>query len=96
MRTKMEALDQEAKLKELYQESVKKFSDRWAEGFYDRIETEDPALMTNLTHARISLDNVWIAVRSGKAGMSEFKKALQEWENLHLKALGPIKMKELI
>ena len=80
-------IEQEAKLKRLYQNSTRKFEDRWAVGLYDRIERENPSLTAQINAARGKLDDVWIGIRHGRAGIPEFRKALQDWENLHLKAV---------
>lgn len=83
-------LEQEAKLMQLYQGSIRKFADRWVAGLYDRLERENPGLMRQIDVARSNLDDVWIAVRQGKAEIIEFKMTLQQWDILHLKAINTV------
>jgi len=77
-------------LKRFYQASVDKLSDQWIAGLYDHLNMENPGLMARIDAVNDNLDHIWITVKHGRAGISEFKKALQEWEILHLKILNPM------
>ena len=81
-------LELDTKLNQLYRDSIKKFEDRWMDGLYEDMDNANPALMAQIDAARGILDKVWIAVRHGRNGMQDFKKALQEWEILHLRLVG--------
>lgn len=89
-------LEQDAELSQLYKDSVQKFIDRWGIGLYERAEKAEPGLLAQIDQAQERLNQVWLKARKDKAILPEFKKALQEWEILHLKALKMTEIKLLV
>ncbi len=80
-------LKQEVELLRLYQESEGEFANAWILGLYDRLDGENPAYMAKIDRARDALDEVWIKIRAGTARVEDFKKALTDWNALHVRVL---------
>lgn len=72
----------------LYREAVDRISSRWTAETTQFISGSDNPIRNSLLACTEELDRVWIDCRAGKAGMVEFKEALNIWGDTYEKIVG--------
>ena len=77
--------DLDREMSELYRLVITKCCANWPLGAYERMEGKDPILSKEIGRAIEDLEQTWLKVREGKAGITDFKICLQKWGESHLK-----------
>lgn len=77
----------EKELSKIYRETTARFEDRWGVDYYERIETKNPKIMEEIGRLENDLNSLWVGIRQGNSSIEDFKKALKEWEILHLRII---------
>jgi len=75
------------KFKILFEKTTREIEKRYINGTLEYIEEHENILYQKIDRTLERLDKVWIAGRTGNATIEGFRKVLEEWYLLHIKAI---------